>query len=93
MGASAVTVSFFDVFGLGVVPLALVEASLFLRVSRFSLCSRGGARGRARAAGSGLGLSGEDTAGVWSSSSGRFNGGARLGVLAREWACESAIVR
>ena len=93
MGESADGRSFFTL-GLGVLWRVLAEASRFLRVSRFSLCSRGGALGLARAAAaSGLGLSGEDMAGAWSSSSGRRNGGAIVGVLARELGCGSAMVR
>ena len=79
--------------GFGVLPLVFAEASRFFRVSLFSRCSRGGARaGRDRTAGSGLGLSGEETAGAWSSSRGRRRGGAKLGVLLREWGCNSAII-
>jgi len=65
MGDSAAGPSFFGL-ALGVFWRVLAEASRFLIVSRFSLCSRAGAFGRARAAASGLGLglSGEDTAGA-----------------------------
>jgi hypothetical protein len=79
--------------GFGVLARVLAEASRFLRVSRFSLCSRcGGAFGRARAAASGLGLSGDEMAGEWPSSSGRRIGGASEGVVPREVGCGSAIV-
>jgi hypothetical protein len=93
MGESAAGRSFFAVFGLGVLERVLADASRFLSVSRFSLCSRsrGGAFGRARAAASGLGFSGDETAGAWSSSSGRRSGGASAGVLPRELDCDSAM--
>lgn len=91
MGESAEGRSFFG-FALGVFWRVLAEASRFLMVSRFSLCSRAGAFGLARAAASGFGLSGEDTAGAWSSSSGRRIGGTRVGVLEREGGWDSAIL-
>jgi hypothetical protein len=96
MGESAEGRSFFfgAVFALGVLARVFAEASRFLSVSRFSLCSRsrGGAFGRARAAASGLGFRGEDTLGAWSSSSGRRIGGPRTGVFERELGCDSAIL-
>jgi hypothetical protein len=82
-----------DDFALGVLCRVVAEASRFLIVSRFSLCSRAGALGLARAAASGLGLSGEDTAGALSPSSGRLIGGTSVGVLERERGRESAILR
>jgi hypothetical protein len=78
---------------LGVLCLAVAEASRFLIVSRFSRCSRAGAFGLARAAASGLGLRGDETAGALSPSSGRRIGGTRVGVLEREGGWESAILR
>lgn len=77
--------------GFGVLPRALDDASRFLIVSRFSRCSRGGARGRARDAASGFGFNGEDIAGAWSSSSVRFTGRDAPGVFAREFDCDSAM--
>src|SRR5690242_12136856 len=96
MGESAVVRSFLAaVFALGVLARVLADASRFLSVSRFSRCSRsrGGTFGRARAAASGLGFSGDEMAGAWSSSSGRRMGGPRAGVLEREGGCESAMLR
>jgi hypothetical protein len=93
MGESAEGRSLLDDFAFGVLCLVLAEASRFLIVSRFSLCSRAGAFGLARAAASGLGLSGEETAGALSPSSGRRIGGTSVGVLEREGGCESAILR
>jgi hypothetical protein len=94
MGESATGRSFFTVFGFGVLERVFADASRFFSVSRFSRCSRsrGGAFGRARAAASGLGLSGEDIAGAWSSSSGRRSEDATAGVLPRELDCDSAMV-
>ena len=90
MGESADGRSFFD-FALGVLWRVVAEASRFLIVSRFSLCSRGGALGLARAAASRFGFNGEDTAGAWSSSSGRRIGCMIVGVFEREVGCGSAI--
>ena len=72
-------------------PRALDDASRFLIVSRFSRCSRGGARGRARDAASGFGFNGEDMAGAWSSSNVRLTGRDAPGVFAREFDCDSAM--
>lgn len=92
MGESAEGFSFFvRELGFGVFPRVLDDASRFLIVSRFSRCSRGGPRGRAREAASGFGLSGEDMAGAWSSSNVRFKGSDAPGVLAREFDCDSAM--
>jgi len=93
MGESAEGRSFLLGFALGVAWRVDAEASRFLIVSRFSLCSRAGAFGLARAAASGLGLSGDDTAGALSPSSGRRIGGTSVGVLEREGGCESAMLR
>jgi len=92
MGESAEARSFFCCLGFGVLARVFAEASRFLSVSRFSLCSRGGARGRARAAPSGFGFSGEDMAGAWSSSSGLRSRGVAVGVFEREWVCWSAMM-
>ena len=93
MGESAEGRSFLLDFALGVAWRVDAEASRFLIVSRFSLCSRAGAFGLARAAASGLGLSGDETAGALSPSSGRRIGGTSVGVLEREGGCDSAILR
>ena len=93
MGESAEGFSFFArELRFGVLPRAFDDASRFLIVSRFSRCSRGGPRGRAREAASGFGLSGEEMAGAWSSSNARFKGPDAPGVLPREFDCESAMM-
>ena len=95
MGESAVWRFGFFTLGFGVFARVFPDASRFLRVSRFSLRSRsrGGMLGRERAVASllGFGFNGDDTAGMWSSSSGRRSGGAIEGVFERDGGCGSAI--